>query len=910
MTKTTKILIVDDETIVAMDLKATLNHLGYTVCGMVPSGEDALVEIPKQRPNLVLMDIVLQGELSGIETAQMVKDRFDIPVVYLTSHTDEATLDQAKVTGPYGYLVKPFESKELKTTIELALYKHHTEKELRESEAWFSTTFRSIGDGVIVTDNQGQITFLNPYSVMLTGYAMDEAMGKPLDEIFIIQNERDGQRIAGLVQHALATGESTEIIDTAVLVSRDGREVPVDISSSPVKGGGSSVTGVVLVFHDTLDRKLTEEALRESEERYRSIFEESRDAIYIVTRNGHFVIANQSFMDLFAYSREEVIQRHITDLFLDKAEWRQFQTDVEAKGAVRDYAVTMLDQHGAKLECLLTASIRISPDNKILGYQGIIRDMTEKNRAERALRDSEQRYRLLAENVMDVIWILDTDLLFTYVTPSVTPLLGYSVDEFLKLHLHQLCDAEILQEIVSQFSQVFSSEHTALDSNGADRTLEIPLRHKNGERIWIDVSFTDLLDDDNIKVGILGVVHDISRRKAAEVDKERIHAQLLQAQKMEAVGLLAGGVAHDFNNLLTVIQGNTDLAMMSLDKEDTLYADLQEIHKASQRAAELTSQLLLFSRKQPMRLVSMNINRVVEDLLKMLHRLIGEDVGVHTELSSDLELVQADRGSLEQVIMNLAVNARDAMPHGGEFIIHTQNVELDQETLRSMTDGRPGRFVVLSLSDTGVGMDESTLERIFEPFFSTKGRGQGTGLGLSVVYGIVKQHLGWIDVKSELGKGSAFHIYFPIQTGTRDLASDMPDEVADHRGQGEFILVIEDESGVRHLTTKALTENGYQVVSAKNAAEARSLFEQERSRLDMVVSDVVLPDGTGVELVGEFRAVDPGLPVLLCSGYTDQKSQWETIQEKGYPFLQKPFNITDLLRKVHHFVHKANGSGK
>ena len=910
MNKITKILIVDDETIVAMDLKATLNHLGYTVCGMVPSGEDALVEITKQHPNLVLMDIVLQGELSGIETAQIVKDRFDIPVVYLTSHTDEATLDQAKVTGPYGYLVKPFESKELKTTIELALYKHHTEKELRESEAWFSTTFRSIGDGVIVTDNQGMITFLNPYSVMLTGYAMDEAMGKPLDDVFIIQNERDSQRITGLVQHALATGESTEIIDTAVLVSRDGREVPVDISSSPVKGGGSSVTGVVLVFHDTLDRKLTEEALRESEERYRSIFEESRDAIYIVTRNGHFVIANQSFMDLFGYTREEVIQRHITDLFLDKAEWRQFQTDVEAKGAVRDYAVTMQDQHGAKLECLLTASIRISPDSKILGYQGIIRDMTEKNRAERASRESEQRYRLLAENVMDVIWILNTDLRFTYVTPSVTPLLGYPVDEFLGLHLQRLCDAEIFQEVLSQFGPVLSSEHAALDKNGADRTLEIPLRHKSGERIWIDVSFTDLLDDDNVKIGILGVVHDISRRKAAEVDKERIHAQLLQAQKMEAVGLLAGGVAHDFNNLLTVIQGNTDLAMMSLNKEDMLYADLQEIHKASQRAAELTSQLLLFSRKQPMRLVSININRVVEDLLKMLHRLIGEDVGVHTELASDLELIQADRGSLEQVVMNLAVNARDAMPNGGEFIIRTQNVVLDNEAVRAMTEGRPGRFVVLSLSDTGVGMEESTLERIFEPFFSTKGRGQGTGLGLSVVYGIVKQHQGWIDVKSRVGAGSAFHIYFPVQTGSRAMASDAPDEVADHRGQGEFILVIEDESGVRHLTTKALTEHGYRVISAKNAAEARSLFTQERFRLDMVVSDVVLPDGTGVELVGEFRAVEPELPVLLCSGYTDQKSQWETIQEKGYPFLQKPFNISDLLRKVQHFVHKANGAGK
>jgi len=899
MKQNIEIMIVDDETLVAADLEHTLRNLGYAISHVVRSGEEALAALSEYQPQLILMDIVLQGELSGIETAQRIQQKYDIPLVYLTAHTDERTLNEAKVTGPYGYLVKPFESTELKTTIELALYKHGAEKELRESEAWFSTTFRSIGDGVIVTNEKGEITFLNPHASMLVGLGEAHLIGRALDETVHIVDERSKAPITRLVQKTLDHGEATELIDSTLLKTHDGREIPIDISASPVKDSEGILTGMVLVFHDTLDRKLTEEALRESEERYRSIFEESRDAIFIVTRKGYFVVANQSLLTLFDYTRDEVIERHITDLFDEPDAWKQFQSAIEKQVSLRDFPVAMKNSKGVSLECLLSASVRKNSENRIMGYQGIIRDMTEKNLAERALRTSEQRYRLLAENVTDIIWTLDNELNLTFVSPSASAILGYETAALLEMQLHDLCETSAYEAMINHFPYLFSASLNEQVEGAGNKTLEVELNKADGSKLWVDMSFTSLKNEENVKVGILGVVRDIGKRKSAEMEKDRLHVQLLQAQKMEAVGLLAGGVAHDFNNLLTVIQGNTDLAMMNLEKDDMLYADLQEIHKASQRAAELTSQLLLFSRKQPMRLVSLNVNQVIDDLLKMLHRLIGEDVGIVTDLEDELSPIQADRGSMEQVVMNLAVNARDAMPQGGQFIIRSANLVLDEEAVRHMPEAREGQFIRLSLIDHGVGMAPGTLERIFEPFFSTKGRGRGTGLGLSVVYGIVKQHQGWIDVQSREGEGTQFHIYIPADLEQREILENRIDTVTDVNGHGERIMVIEDESGVRHLTTKALSEHGYVVVSAKCAEEARQVYDAERHRLDAVVSDVVLPDGTGVELVGEFLTDRPGLPILLCSGYTDKKSQWETIQQKGYPFLQKPFNISDLLKHVH-----------
>ena len=416
---------------------------------------------------------------------------------------------------------------------------------------------------------------------------------------------------------------------------------------------------------------------------------------------------------------------------------------------------------------------------------------------------------------------------------------------------------------------------------------------------------TDYTEDDARQVESFATnVQVIIDRRQAEEEKGKIQAQLLQAQKMEAIGTLAGGVAHDFNNLLTAIRGYVDLVMMKVDKTETFYRYLKQIHDASVRAADLTRQLLLFSRKQPMEFIHLNINRTIDDLLLMLNRLIGEDIVVRTNLEPDIWMVRADTGSIEQVIMNLAGNARDAMPDGGSLVIRTENVLLDDEYCKVVLEARPGKFVCLSVEDTGIGMNKKTIQHIFDPFFTTKEAGKGTGLGLSVIYGIVKQHEGWINVASEPGRGSTFRIYLPASSVKSEYEVKKAYPSHKLQGNGERILLVEDEEGVRGFALEVLRGSGYSVAEASNVQEALEIFEREKGDFHLILSDVVLPDKSGLYLVDRLLSYKPDLRVLLSSGYTDQKSRWQLIQERDFRFLQKPYALADLLQAVKEVMEK------
>jgi signal transduction histidine kinase/ActR/RegA family two-component response regulator len=429
------------------------------------------------------------------------------------------------------------------------------------------------------------------------------------------------------------------------------------------------------------------------------------------------------------------------------------------------------------------------------------------------------------------------------------------------------------------------------------------------DRESFDSGEIELLQElaDDLAFGVTALRTRLERNRA-EQENEAMRAQLLHSQKMEAVGILAGGVAHDFNNLLTAIQVSADLGMLDLKESDPVHLTLQEIHQTASRAGDLARQLLLFSRKHPMEYSPMNLNQTVENLNKMLHRLIGEDVEIQMGLGRNPWSVMADRGTIEQLLVNIAVNARDAMPDGGQLLIRTANCEITPEESRHLPESRPGKFVRLTLQDSGMGMTPETLSRIFEPFFSTKGPGRGTGLGLSVVYGIVKQHEGWITVTSSPGNGARFDVYLPAVS--ESAANDLPKSAApeDVRGRGERILLVEDENSVREYTEKALVRSGYTVVTATNADEAVRIFEREKDAFDLVFSDVVLPDRSGIELVEYLKTRSGGLAVLLNSGYTDQKSQWPAIMQKGFRYLQKPYSLNDLLKAMREVLGKDRKS--
>lgn len=399
------------------------------------------------------------------------------------------------------------------------------------------------------------------------------------------------------------------------------------------------------------------------------------------------------------------------------------------------------------------------------------------------------------------------------------------------------------------------------------------------------------------------------RKKQREIEEEnkRIQDELIQAQKMEALGRLTGGVAHDFNNILTAISGYVELAMDQLGTENPGYPLLKEIQLATERASNLTRQLLLFSRRQKLEFVYLDFNQILEALSGMLHRIIGENITVRYELAKEPLVVFADRTSMEQMILNLVVNAKDAMEGSGTITLRTEKVMIEESHLPEMSDIAVGPCLRFSVIDTGIGIPPEIQAHIFEPFFTTKSSDKGSGLGLSVVYGIVQQHKGWIRVKSKVNEGSTFEIYLPLSPGSSSEKKSRRKEVSLlPQGKGERILVVEDEANLSRFVEKALSRNGYIVFTARNEKEAKEIFEKEKGHFHLIFCDVVLPDVTGVQLVDQFLKQNPKMGVLLTSGYIDQRLPIESIHEKGYPFLQKPYTLEMLLQKVRECIEKAS----
>lgn len=406
-----------------------------------------------------------------------------------------------------------------------------------------------------------------------------------------------------------------------------------------------------------------------------------------------------------------------------------------------------------------------------------------------------------------------------------------------------------------------------------------------------------LREEFDLLEGIANALSGAIERRQTELEKERISEQFLQAQKMEAIGLLAGGVAHDFNNLLTVILSSCSFMVEELREEDPLLEDVRQIESAGDRAVSLTRQLLAFSRRQVLQTEILDLHGILKDLDKMLRRLIGEDIDLNTKIDAELWKVVADPGQIEQIVMNLVVNARDAMPAGGKVTIEATNVELDEAYARSHDSVTPGPHVMLGVSDTGSGMDAATLARIFDPFFTTKEKGRGTGLGLSTVHGIVKQHGGHIWAYSEPGEGTSFKIYLPKALGTEQEVTEVSDEVVDFRGR-ETVLVVEDEPAVLRLAVRVLERKGYTVLKARDGLEGETVANAHQGQIDLLLTDVVMPKASGKQLAEKLLVSRPDLKVLYMSGYTDNSIVHHGILDANTHFLEKPFSLNALAKKV------------
>jgi PAS domain S-box-containing protein len=710
------------------------------------------------------MDIRLQGEMDGITAAAEIRERLRLPVIYLTAFSEEQTLQRAKVTEPFGYIIKPFEDREIQSAIEMALYKHQAEQRLRESERRYITTLKSIGDGVIATDERGRVTFMNPVAERLSGWTLTEAGGRPLPEIFRIMNEQTRQTVEDPVARVLREGITVGLANHSLLISRDGREIPIDDCAAPIRDDQGGLTGTVLVFQDVSERRKQEAELRLSEARYRSLFE----------ANPH------------------------------------------------------------------------------------------------------------------PMWVFDLETLaFLMVNDAAVEQYGYTRDEFAAMTIKDIRPLEDVPRLLENVARVGEQRWDPTDV----------WQHRKKDGSLIDVEITSHFLDFQGRRARLVLANDITERRRAEEEKTKLQEQLLQAQKMESVARLAGGVAHDFNNMLSAILGHAELAELQLNPAEPIYADLEVIRKAAQRSAELVRQLLAFARKQTVAPQVLDLNDTVAGMLKMLLRLIGEDIELAWLPGAGLWPVNIDPSQIDQILANLCVNARDAIAGVGKITIETENVLFDEEYCSRYPGFSSGQYVMLGVSDTGTGMSKEVLEHLFEPFFTTKEVGKGTGLGLATVYGIVKQNEGFIHVYSEPGRGATFKIYLPRFIGqmagrAKERAGALP------RGAGETVLLVEDEAVILHVG-KAMLENlGYRVLAAGSPAEAVQLAAAHTDELQLLITDVIMPVMNGRDLAQLIQEIKPGLKVLFTSGYTANVIAHQGVLDEGVCFLQKPLSMKNLAVKI------------
>jgi len=754
---------------------------------------------------------------------------------------------------------------------------------LRESEGKYRELTDLLPEMVFETDQTGKLLFANRCAFDTFGYTKEDFdRGLRLFEMVIPE---DRERVAKNIETLLKEGKVTGNEYTAL--RKDGTTFPVWASPNLIIRDDKPV-GIRGIVIDIRERKQAEEALRVSEEKYRLLVENAGEAIF-VAQNGMLKFANRNTTEMIGYSKEELTSKPFQE-FIHPAD-RELVLDRHLKRlgghdlpSVYPFRIVKKDGNVRWVE-LNTVLITWEGRPATLNFMS---DITERKQAEEALQESEKKFRVLTETAASGIFILQGEK-FVYVNPASEAITGYSREELLAMDFENLVHPDF-QEMVKQRAQARQQ------GQPVPSRYELKIVTKNGEERWIDLAVGVITFEG--KTAILGTDFDITERKRAEEEMRALEEHLRQSQKIEAIGRLAGGIAHDFNNLLTVIKGYSELSLLDLKETDSLRGNIKEIQKASQRASDLTRHLLAFSRRQILDLKVLDLNSLLRDLDKMLRRIIGEDIELSTKLANDLGKVKIDPSQFEQMILNLAVNARDAMLSGGKLTIETMNVELDEPYTPTHIGVTPGYYVRLSVSDTGLGMSNDVKEKIFEPFFTTKEIGKGTGLGLSTVYGIVKQSGGHIWVYSEAGRGTTFKIYLPRIEGELDTLHSR-DETDSFPMGSETVLLVEDDPLVRDMANRLLEQQGYRVFEAANGKEAlRVAHEHSGDRIHLLLTDVVMPQMGGKELADQLKIVRPEVKVLYSSGYTDDAIVHHGVLVPGTHFLQKPFSIKTLSHKV------------
>ena len=755
-----------------------------------------------------------------------------------------------------------------------------TEEELAESEERYRIAIESSNDGVAII-KEDKLLFVNRRFLEMFGYtAYREIIGKSVTETVHPDD-------LGLIRDINRKRQMGEAVPTRYEfkgIKKDGTLIYIEVSAAQTYYQGDLVSLVYL--RDITARRRVEEALRQAEEKYRSIFENAMEGIFQTTPEGRYLSVNPALAAMYGYESPQALIDTVTDIqaqqYVNPKDRDELMRLYEGQGYVEEFETQNYRKDGGKVWISMSARAVRGPDGGITHYEGSVQDITTRKRAEETLRESEETLRTLINASQETLLLINTAGMVLVANETVAKRLGATVKELTGSSLYDYFPPDVARARKALYDDVAATgKPLRLVDSREGRSYETyasPVFNGEG-KVWAVAVFAS----------------DVSQVREGEEEQARLESQLRQSQKMEAIGTLAGGIAHDFNNILTAIIGYGSLLKMQMEGGDPKKMYVDHILSASQKAAVLTQSLLAFSRKQMIELKPRRINAMVSESEKLLKRLLTEDIELSLALAQPDIIVNADATQIDQVLMNLATNARDAMPNGGRLTIEIKAAYLDDEFAKTHGYGKSGDYASILVSDTGAGMDRETVEKIFEPFFTTKEVGKGTGLGLSTVYGIVSQHKGYIDVESESNKGTRFTIYLPsmeTETGEKRPVHE------DVKGGFETVLVAEDSSGVRQLAREVLRSKGYTVIEATDGDDAVRRFMEHKDEIALLILDVVMPKKNGKEVYEEIRKVAPGIKVIFTSGYTRDVILGKGIQDEAINFVSKPHVPNELLKKV------------
>jgi two-component system cell cycle sensor histidine kinase/response regulator CckA len=876
-----------------MQREEALKESDEALRGLINATRETLLLIDRKGTVLLANEIVAKrlGTTVRELVGSCVYDHFDPEVARMRKEL----LDRVFLTGEPAHFEDTRKGKSFETygypafdkggeISGLAIFAHEitarkqAETELLESEERYRVAIEHSNDGVTLL-REDQHIYVNRRFLEILGYdSSEEIIGKthsvvvhPDDLLMVMEYNRRRQR-----------GEPAPSQYEFRAVRKDGKVIYVEISGAKTTYRGEPVT--LAYLRDITERKEAEKDLKESEERYRLISENMMDVICLHDPDSRYVYVSPSSKTVLGYAPAEVLGKSPYDFFEPEERERvlapsHHKVTHDKVPDVTVYRTRKKDGSSTWLETKVKPVL--TPDGSLRYVLTASRDVTERKQAEEALRLSEEKFRNIFENAVMGIFQTTPDGKYLSANPAGARMYGYDSPE------------DMVQSVTDMFHQIYVDPgdrgklKEILASKGYAERFEAEHYRKDGSKIWTSINARTVSDASGAVLYYETTAEDITERK-------RLESQLRQSQKMEAIGTLAGGIAHDFNNILTSLLGYASLAQMKMDKTSPLKLYVDQILSASEKATDLVQSLLAFSRKQPVTLAPLNINDVIKTTKKLLERLLTEDIELRTFLTKDDMIVMADKTQVDQILLNLVTNARDAMSKGGTLTIETGIVEMDSGFIRVHGFGKPGSYVQITVSDTGMGMDVATQEKIFDPFFTTKEVGKGTGLGLATVYGIVKQHNGYITVHSEPHQGTAFCIYLPR---VRAIVDEEEQKTGSIKRGKETILIAEDNADVRGLMREVLQQYGYKTIEAIDGEDAIDKFKQHRD-IDLVIIDSVMPKKNGREVYEEIHPMRPQVKTLFTSGYTKDIVLDKGIKDKEVDFITKPLSPAMLLQKV------------